>query len=132
VAALSWPIAAVISRGYGRASASREVRRLRASIGVAVIIELVYVSGWIVLLLPVLSVELWIYSSRLDPVVRILQIAGLVTIAAAAVGLWALWRISSVQSSRIVWLRNAALAAALIGTVWIAFAGSLISFDLNY
>jgi hypothetical protein len=55
-----------------------------------------------------------------------------VVIAASALGLWALWRISRLQSSRIVWLRNAALAAALIGIVWIGFAGKLMSFNLNY
>jgi hypothetical protein len=97
-----------------------------------VIIDLLYVIAWIVFLAPVLSVSLWVYSWRFDPVVRALQLAGLLVIAATAVGLWALWRISSLQSSRLVWLRNAALAAALIGVVWIGFAGKLMSFNLNY
>jgi hypothetical protein len=82
--------------------------------------------------MPVLSVKLWVYSSRLDPVVRLLQIAGLLVMAAAAVGIVSLWRISRLQSSRIVWARNAALAAALLGIVWIGFAGRLFSFNLNY
>jgi hypothetical protein len=30
------------------------------------------------------------------------------------------------------WIGNAVLAAALLGIVWIGFAGQLISFDLNY
>ena len=127
-----WPITAIVRRRYGRPPASQEVRRLRGWIGGVVILELAYVIAWIVLLAPVVSVSLWVYSWRLDPVVRILQLAGVVVIAASAVGLWALWRISRLQSSRIVWLRNAALAAALIGIVWIGFAGKLMSFNLNY
>ena len=127
-----WPITAIVRRRYGRPPASQEVRRLRGWIGGVVILELAYVIAWIVLLAPVVSVSLWVYSWRLDPVVRILQLAGVVVIAASAVGLWALWRISRLQSSRIGWLRNAALAAALIGIVWIGFAGKLMSFNLNY
>jgi hypothetical protein len=83
-------------------------------------------------LTPVLSVELWVYSSRLDAAVRALQLAGLLALAAAAVGLWALWRSTRLQSSRILWLRNAVLAAALLGIVWIGFLGNLFSFNLNY
>jgi hypothetical protein len=127
-----WPITAIVRRRYGRPPASQEVRRLRGWIGAVVILELAYVIAWIVLLEPVVSVSLWVYSWRLDPVVRILQLAGLVVIVASAVGLWALWRISRLQSSRIVWLRNAALAAALMGIVWIGFAGKLLSSNLNY
>jgi hypothetical protein len=73
-----------------------------------------------------------VYSTRLDPVVRALQIVGLLVIAAVAVGVWSLWRISALQASRWVWIRNAALAAALLGIVWIGFAGKLFSFNLNY
>jgi hypothetical protein len=73
-----------------------------------------------------------VYSTRLDPVVRALQIAGLLAIAAAAVGVWSLWRIARLRSSRMVWVGNAALAAALLGIVWIGFAGKLFSFNLNY
>ena len=62
--------------------------------------------------------------------VQALQIAGLIVIAAAAMGIWSLWRISGLQASR--WIRNAALAAALLGIVWIGFAGKLFSFNLNY
>jgi ABC-type nickel/cobalt efflux system permease component RcnA len=58
-----------------------------------VIIDLLYVIAWIVFLAPVLSVSLWVYSWRFDPVVRALQLAGLLVIAATAVGLWALWRL---------------------------------------
>ena len=127
-----WPIFAIIRWRYRRPAASKEVRRLRALIGAAVVLVVLYVIAWILLLAPVLSVELWVYSWRLDPVVRMLQLAGLVIIAAAALGVWALWRISRLQSTRIAWVRNTAIAAALLGIVWFAFRGKLLSFNLNY
>ena len=63
---------------------------------------------------------------------RALQIAGLLAIAAAVLGIWCLWRISGLRASRFAWIRNAALAAALLGIVWIGCAGKLFSFNLNY
>ena len=132
LAALIWPISAIVRRRYGRPPASSELRRLRVLVGAAVALEILYVIAWILLLAPVLKVELWVYSWKLDPVVRTLQLAGLLVIVAAAVGVWALWRISTLRSSRLGWIRNAALAAALIGVVWIGFVGQLIGFNLNY
>ena len=132
LAALIWPISAIVRRRYGRPPASSELRRLRVLVGAAVALEILYVIAWILLLAPVLKVELWVYSWKLDPVVRTLQLAGLLVIVAAAVSVWALWRISRLQSSRLGWIRNAALAAALIGVVWIGFVGQLIGFTLNY
>ncbi len=61
-----------------------------------------------------------------------LQLAGLLVIAAAAVGIRALWGMSRLRVSRAAWARNAVLAAALLGIVWIGFVGKLFSFDLNY
>jgi len=127
-----WPIAALVRRRYGRPGDSRQLRHLRLWVGAAIVFVLLYVIAWIFLLTPVLSVKLWVYSTRLDPVVRALQIAGLLVIAAAAVGIWSLWRIAGLQTSRWIWIRNAALAAAFLGIVWIGFAGKLFSFNLNY
>ena len=130
--AVLWPIAAIVRRRYARPAASSELRRLHVWIAAAIIIELGYVIAWILILRPVLSVELWVYSTRLDPLLRALQLAGLLVIAAAAVGVWSLWRASRLQSSWMASARNAAIAAALLGIVWIAFMGKLFSFELNY
>lgn len=132
VTLLLWPVSWLLRRSYGRPPESRELRRLRLLIGVAVIVQLLYAAAWVAWLTPVLSVELWVYSSRHDAAVRTLQLAGLLAIAAAAVGIWALWRSSRLQSSRLLWMRNAVLAAALLGIVWIGFLGHLFSFNLNY
>jgi hypothetical protein len=127
-----WPISAIVRRRFGRPPASGELRRLRVWVAGAVGLVVLYVIAWILLLRPVVTVSLWVYSSRLDPVVRALQLAGLVVIAAAVAGVWGLWRMSRLQSTRITWVRNAVLAAALLGVLWFAFMGRLFSFDLNY
>jgi CubicO group peptidase (beta-lactamase class C family) len=129
---LRWPISWLVKRHYPHPADSTEVRRLRLLIRAAVMFNVLYVVGWMVLLTPVLSVKLWVYSDSLDPLVRMLQLAGPILVAAAALGIWCLWRLSRLQKSRISWMGNAALAAALLGIVWIGFAGQLVGFDLNY
>jgi CubicO group peptidase (beta-lactamase class C family) len=130
--AILWPIAAVVRHRYGTPTDSKELQRLQRRVAAVVAFELLYVIAWILLLMPVLNTELWVYSTRFDPVVRALQLAGVLSMAAAAVGVWSLWRIAGLKSSGLVWVRNAALAAALLGVVWIGFAGKLFSFNLNY
>jgi CubicO group peptidase (beta-lactamase class C family) len=132
VTVILWPIAVLVRRRYGRPADAKELRRLRLWVGAVVVFVLLYVIAWILLLTPVLSLELWVYSTRLDPVVRALQLAGLLVIAGAAVGIWSLWRIAKLKGSRMAWVRSTALAAALLGIVWIGFAGKLFSFNLNY
>jgi hypothetical protein len=127
-----WPISWFIRRRYGVATDPAEVRQLRLWGRVAAAIALLYAIAWIALLMPVLKVQLWVYSSANDGLVRTLQVAGLLLIVAAAVGVWSLWRLSTLQRSWGSWIRNGALAVALLGIVWIGFVGKLISFNLNY
>jgi CubicO group peptidase (beta-lactamase class C family) len=129
---LLWPISWLVKRRYSHVTDSTEVRRLRLLIRAAASFDVLYLVGWMLLLTPVLNVRLWVYSDRLDPLVRTLQLAGPLVIVAALVGIWCLWRLSRLQKSRIAWVGNTALAAALLGIVWIGLAGQLISFNLNY
>jgi CubicO group peptidase (beta-lactamase class C family) len=127
-----WLISWRVRRHYRAPAEAPEVQRLRRWLGIAVIVEVLYVAAWIMLLTPILNLELWVYSTEHDALVRTLQIAGLPAIAAAAVGIWCLWRLSRLQPTVFAWLRNAALAAAFLGIVWIGFVGRLFSFNLNY
>jgi CubicO group peptidase (beta-lactamase class C family) len=127
-----WPISWLIRRRYGVAADPAEVRQLRLWGRIAAAIALLYAIAWIALLMPVLKVQLWVYSSANDGLVRTLQLAGLLLIVAAAVGVWSLWRLSTLQRSWGSWIRNGAVAVALLGIVWIGFVGKLISFNLNY
>jgi hypothetical protein len=61
-----------------------------------------------------------------------MQVAGLLAVAAAIVGVWVAWRMFRTDTTWLSRIWNAAVAASLIGIVWIAFMGNLLSFNLNY
>ena len=128
-----WPISWLVRRGYGVESRqSPAARRVRFYARLAAVFDVLYLLGWMMVLKPVLSLDIQIYSAAFDPVVRTLQFAGLAVIAAAAIGLWSTWRLFKVEASMPCRLWNGALAAAMLGILWIGFVGKLISFNLNY
>lgn len=130
---LLWPISALLRRADRATSdVSPEVRRLRLYARLVTIVDLLYLFGWYLILKPVLSTDLQVYGPALDPVVRTMQIAGLAAIAMGIVGLWIAWRMFHTNASWLSRIWTAAIAAALIGIVWIGFMGQLISFNLNY
>jgi hypothetical protein len=109
-----------------------EVRRLRLWIRVAAAYELLYLGAWIVVIRPVLSFNLEFYSTRLDPVIRILQVAGILAFAAAAVGIWSALRLARLNVPRFLRIRAFIAAAGLLGVVWIAVIGGLARLSVNY
>jgi CubicO group peptidase (beta-lactamase class C family) len=130
---LFWPISWLTRRGYGvQSRQSMPLRRVQLYIRLAAAFDVLYLFGWMLLLKPVLSLDLQVYSAALDPVVGTLEFAGLFAIIAAAIGLWGAWRLFRLEVSIRYRLWNAALAAAMLGIVWIGFVGKLISFNLNY
>lgn len=130
---LLWPIYALLRRADSASSGvSPEVRRLRLYARLLTIVDLLYLFGWFMVLQPVLKTDLQVYGPALDPVVRIMQVAGLVAIAVAAVGIWIAWRMFQAKAPWLSRIWTAAIAAALIGVVWIGVMGQLISFSLNY
>jgi len=130
LAVVLWPITYWVRRHYQRPLS--EGRRPRTLLRVAALLDLVWLAAWFIVLTPVLSIELDFYSTALDPVIRTLQVAGVVVIALATVGLWNLWRLCGTEASWTARIGNGLIAAALIGFVWIGVIGGLISFNLNY
>src|SRR5450631_2475581 len=131
LAVLLWPISWLVRRGYGvPLTQSPAIRRARLYTGLAAAFDVLYLIGWMLLLKPILTLDLQIYSVALDPVVLALQLAGLAAIAAAAVGLWNMWRLYKLKASLACRLWSSALVAAMLGIVWIGFVGKLISFNL--
>jgi CubicO group peptidase (beta-lactamase class C family) len=127
------PISWMVRRSYGvQSRQSLPVRRVRLYARLAAAAGVAYLLGWMMVLKPVLSLDLQVYSVAFDPVVRTMQFAGIAAIAAAAIGLWSMWRLYKLEASIPCRLWNGALVVALLGIVWIGFVGKLISFNLNY
>jgi len=108
------------------------VRRLRLLLRTAAVFDVVYLLCWFMILRPTLNLELDFYSSGLDPIVGILEAAGVLAIAAAVLGIWSAWRLSRLNIPRKLPLWGFVTAAGLLGVAWIGFIGGLIRFSLNY
>ena len=109
-----------------------QVKRLRLLLRAAAAFDVVYLICWFMILQPTLNLELDFYSSGLDPVVGTLEVAGLLAIAAAILGIWSAWRLSRLNVPRRLPFWGFVTAAGLLGVVWIGFIGGLIRFSLNY
>jgi CubicO group peptidase (beta-lactamase class C family) len=128
-----WVLSPLLRRGDRAAiGVSPEVRRLRLIARIAAAVDAIYLVGWALLMAPLLTNDLQVFSTHLDPVVRMMQLAGLLVVAAAGVGIWVAWRMFQTDSTWLSRLWNVAVAASLLGIVWIAFMGNLLSFNLNY
>jgi CubicO group peptidase (beta-lactamase class C family) len=121
-------------RGFGRFpdGAVPEVRRDWRILRIAVTYDVLYLFAWCLVLAPLLSLQLDVYRDSLDPVIRALQVAGVLAVVAAALGLRSAWRLSRrdvpVVSRGWAWLA----AASLVGVAWVAYMGGLLRFSLNY
>jgi len=109
-----------------------QVKRLRLLLRAAAAFDVVYLICWFMILQPTLNLELDFYNSGLDPVVGALEVAGLLAIAAAILGIWSAWRLSRLNVPRRLPFWGFVTAAGLLGVVWIGFIGGLIRFSLNY
>ena len=131
--ALLWPVAGWVRRRYkppvdvtGRPALARRLTR------VAAVADLIHLAAWYAIPSPILQTRVEAYNSGLDAPIRTLQIAAIVPIAGAAVGLWnawLAWRPGRGWGARV---RSALVALALVGVAWVAWMGQLMSFNLNY
>jgi CubicO group peptidase (beta-lactamase class C family) len=130
---LLWPLSALLRLGDAtRSGASPEVRRLRLFTRGAAAVDLAYLIGWFIILQPILGNQVGAYSASLDGFIRVMQVWGLLVIAAAGLGLWAAFRTFTAGASWPSKVWSVLVALALLGMVWIGFMGRLIGFSLNY
>ncbi|SEM71486.1 CubicO group peptidase, beta-lactamase class C family [Sphingomonas gellani] len=131
--AIGWPAAWWLRRRYGApVTLSGRPALARRLTRAAAIADLVYIAGWYAILAPILKTEVQVYNNSLDAPIRALQIAAIVPIVGAAVGLWNAWLTWQPGRDWGARLRAVIVAAALLGIVWVAWAGKLMSFNLNY
>ena len=132
-AAVAW-LVAEMSRRYYRQPPSLAGRPLlvRRLARIATVVDLAYLTGWFIILKPILSSDVVFYTGALDPIIRLLQLAAIVPIAGAIVGVWNAWL--SIRSDRNRAMKAGAVLVtlALITIPWIAYVGGLMDFTLNY
>ena len=128
-----WPLGALLLRAE-RASVvhSAPLRRARLVQRLAVVVSLLYLLAWYLLIAPVLETSLGIYSASNDWMVGGMELAGVLAVAAAGAGVWASWRMFKLKASALSRTWSVLVALALIGIVWIAAVGQLMTWNLNY
>jgi hypothetical protein len=131
-AVLLWPVFYLVRRHYRPAAQPVVTQRMRTLLRVAAAFDVVWLIAWSAVLTPALSVQLDFSSTGHDPLIRTLQVAGLIVIALAVAGIWSVWRLFRMRVSWPSRVGNGLIAAALIGLVWIGFIGGLLGFNLNY
>ena len=132
-AVILWPVSALVRRRYQRPLAlAPEARRWRLLLRVAALFGVLWLVGWMIILSPVLSAQLDFYSAALDPVIRTLQIAGVIVVVLAALGVWGFWKLLRADTWWLSRVGNGAIAVMLLGLVWIGVVGGLIGFEINY
>jgi CubicO group peptidase (beta-lactamase class C family) len=133
VTALAWPVSALVRRYYAVPSAlsagdARAQRRMRIVAAATVLVW----AGWIGLVYAMMS-SITLLSPKMDGFLWALQVAGaIVFVGGTLVGLWSAW--STLRGGR-GWLARAwtvLLAAALLVSLWIAFAFHLLHFGVQY
>lgn len=130
---LLWPLSALLRRADRATSgASGEVRRLRKVQRIAVAVDAAYLLGWFILIKPVLSTELGIYSTANDWIIATAELSGLLAVAAAGAAVWAAWRMRRTDASPLARTWSVIVALALLGVVWIGMVGQLMRWNLNY
>lgn len=132
-ALVAWPLGALLRRADRATSgASPALHRLRRWQRAAVVVDLVYVTAWLVLIMPVLSTDLAIYNGGNDWLFGLMQLSGVFALAAAVVGAWVAWKLFRVDATRLSRVWGVLVALALAGIVWIGVVGQLMALNLNY
>ncbi len=128
-----WALSPLLRRGDRATIAlSPHLRRARLVLRIAAAVDMAYLVAWYMLLTPILSSQVEVYGTPLDPVVAALEGAGLLVVGAGGAGLWAAWRTVTADTTWLVRIWSGLAAAAMLGIVWVGLAGQLISFNLNY
>ncbi|WP_082938621.1 serine hydrolase [Mitsuaria sp. 7] len=132
-ALVAWPLGALLRRAdRGTSGASPALHRLRRWQRIAVVVDVVYLTAWIILIMPVLSTDLALYNGGNDWLFGLMQLSGVFALAAAIVGVWVAWRLFRVEATRLSRVWGVLVALALAGIVWIGVVGQLMSLNLNY
>jgi hypothetical protein len=129
LAALSWPVAAALTRFHRLAPtlSGRDLLGLRAARILAWLL-LAVLGGWLSILTP-----RQVVMADLDATVWCLQLAGSVAaIGLAGITLWNLWHARHVSGRRLARISLAAQAIASLVMLWVLVAFHLVRFGTHF
>lgn len=133
LAAVQWPIGAVVRRRYGqRLDLTPAARAAYHGVRGAGLVVVVAFAGWVVLLVTIIS-DLTLLSPRTDGLLMTLQ--GLTIIGVVALGASAAANaVLAVREGRGIWsvLWAIALVLAAVVVAWVAFVYNLLTFGVAY
>jgi CubicO group peptidase (beta-lactamase class C family) len=133
VTVLLWPVAALIRRHYGKPLVlQRRAAVFYRLVRIVALLDLVFLGGWLLFLL-LGSKHLALLSDASDPILRLIQVAGvagLIGLVPVFMYLISTWR----TRSSGVWskLANLAIACACLATAWFTFVYHLLRLNLSY
>ncbi|WP_426701076.1 serine hydrolase domain-containing protein [Rhodanobacter sp. Col0626] len=132
LAALLWPIAALVRRACGKPLAPQQpARRWYRWSRVVAILHLLFFGGWVYVLAQ-MNAEIASMSNGFDGTLRLIQLIGVLAIVGT---------IAVIANARHAWratggwwrkLNSLALVLACFGTIWFAFSLHLLNLHLNY
>ncbi|NTZ43266.1 beta-lactamase family protein [Altererythrobacter sp. SALINAS58] len=133
VTLVAWTVKATLNRVYGRAESLSGPSRTAAFLSkLSALAVVLYLVGWFLILQPVLANDLHVYDDSLDSWVRLMQVAAIVPIAGVLICAWNSWLAFKDGRGRLAIAGSLLLLAAMIGVLWIAYMGGLMSWNLNY
>lgn len=132
-AVVMWPVQAMVRARYGQRFAPKGIdANLYRSVRIGALASLICLGGFMWIIANETK-NLALFDDPLDGWLRVLQLFGVIGVAAAVLAVWNALRALG-DRSRSWWskLFSAHLALALIAFAWFAFAYQLISLSLNY
>jgi len=129
---LLWPVAAGVRWHYGRQlNVDPAVRRRRLLVRIVCVIELAFAAAWVIL--ATRANDLGIFTSPLDPVLRMIQAVGWLGVVGAILALYNGLR--AWMDEKRWWfsrIADSAIALACLGFVWFIFKWNMLHWSLNY
>jgi len=128
-----WPVAALVRRHYGhRLSLSPQQRRLRLTVRLVCLLDVVFVSA-LAVFFTMSDKDVGILSPRFDPVLRIIQIVGWLGVVGTLAVLYSALR--SWREPERWWvskLADTVIAVACVAFVWFVYVWNMLHWSLRY
>ena len=133
LAVLFWPVGAGLRKHYKQQSdLDSRTRRLRLLVKFVCILDLLFVLGLVFVAVKI-SKDIGALNARLDPMIHLAQVAGLLgALGSLLVIYYAVRAWRTAQKTVLIRLCDTLLALACVGFAWILVMSHLLNFSLHY